>query len=213
MLNESAQDNERAERREITRRVIAGLGNPGKSYSGNRHNIGFMVLDRLAAKHGLKFDKIMFKGLVALGEIGGSKVALVKPQTFMNDSGASVGPLLKFYKSTPADLLVIYDELDVAATEVKLRKSGGSAGHNGMRSLIQHLGTQDFARLRMGIGRPPGQMAPKDFVLQNFSKGELAEIGFAIEKALDAVGLWLTQSVDNAMNRVNASERGSGAEK
>lgn len=202
MLNESAQG---------TRRVIAGLGNPGKAYAGNRHNIGFMVLDHLAAKHGLKFDKIMFKGLMALGEIAGSKVALVKPQTFMNDSGACVGPVLKFYKSTPGDLLVIYDELDVAATEVKLRKGGGSAGHNGMRSLIQHLGTQDFARLRMGIGRPPGQMAPKDFVLQNFSKGELAEMTFAIDKAAGAVAAWLTQSVDNAMNRVNAPERDAGA--
>ena len=200
MLNESAQET----RREDTRRIIAGLGNPGKAYAGNRHNIGFMVLDRLAAKHSLKFDKILFKGLVALGEIQGHKVALVKPQTFMNDSGVCVGPLLKFYKSSAADLLVVFDELDVAATEVRLRKGGGSAGHNGMRSLIQHVGTQDFARLRMGIGRPPGQMAPKDFVLQNFSKGELAEMTFSIEKATDAVSLWMTESVDNAMNRVNA---------
>ena len=199
MLNESA---------ESSRRVIAGLGNPGKAYANNRHNIGFMVLDRLAEKHGLKFDKIMSKGLVALGEIAGRKVVLVKPQTFMNDSGVCVGPVLKFYKSTIADLLVIFDELDVPAAEVRLRKGGGSAGHNGMRSIIQHVGSQDFARLRMGIGRPPGQMAPKDFVLQNFSKAEAAEMTFSIEKAVDAVDLWLTQSIDNAMNRINAPERG-----
>ena len=189
---------------ENRRRVIAGLGNPGKNYANTRHNIGFMVLDRLVEKHHLKFDKMMNRGLVALGEIAHVKVALVKPQTFMNDSGMCVSPLLKFYKSTPDDLLVIYDELDLPAAQVKLRKQGGPAGHNGMRSLIQHLGTQEFARLRMGIGRPPGRMAPKDFVLQDFSKAELIEIDSAIDLAIKGIEHWLTESTDNAMNRVNA---------
>lgn len=192
---------------EIRRRVIAGLGNPGKAYAGNRHNIGFMTLDKLAEAHGLKFDKMMNRGLVALGEIKGCKVALVKPQTFMNDSGTCVSPLLKFYKSTVADLLVIYDELDLPAAQVKLRKQGGPAGHNGMRSLIQHVGTQDFARMRMGIGRPPGRMAPKDFVLQDFSKIELVEMNDAISKAITGVELWLTETMDNAMNKVNGVKK------
>lgn len=198
---------------EIRRRVIAGLGNPGKAYAGNRHNIGFMVLDKLAEAHGLKFDKMMNRGLVALGEIKGSKVALVKPQTFMNDSGACVSPLLKFYKSTVADLLIIYDELDLPAAQVKLRKQGGPAGHNGMRSIIQHIGTQDFARMRMGIGRPPGRMAPKDFVLQDFSKMELAEMSDAITHAIAGVTLWLTETMDNAMNKVNGVKTEDGGRK
>ncbi len=189
---------------ENRRRVIAGLGNPGKNFAGNRHNIGFMVLDRLAAQHRLRFDKMMNRGMVALGDISGVKVALVKPQTFMNDSGVCVSPLLKFYKSTPDDLLVVYDELDLPSGQVKLRKQGGPAGHNGMRSLIQHVGTPDFARLRMGIGRPPGRMAPKDFVLQDFSKMELAELDSTIDRATKGIERWLTDSIDNAMNWVNA---------
>lgn len=189
---------------ENRRRVIAGLGNPGKNFAGNRHNIGFMVLDRLAAQHRLRFDKMMNRGMVALGDISGVKVALVKPQTFMNDSGVCVSPLLKFYKSTPDDLLVVYDELDLPSGQVKLRKQGGPAGHNGMRSLIQHVGTPDFARLRMGIGRPPGRMAPKDFVLQDFSKMELAELNSTIDRATKGIERWLTDSIDNAMNWVNA---------
>ena len=189
---------------ENRRRVIAGLGNPGKNFAGNRHNIGFMVLDRLAAQHRLRFDKMMNRGMVALGDISGVKVALVKPQTFMNDSGMCVSPLLKFYKSTPDDLLVVYDELDLPAGQVKLRKQGGPAGHNGMRSLIQHVGTPDFARLRMGIGRPPGRMEPKDYVLQDFSKMELAELDRTIDRATKGIEHWLTDSIDNAMNWVNA---------
>ena len=195
---------------EIRRRIIAGLGNPGKAYAGNRHNIGFMTVDKLAEAHKLKFDKMMIRGLVALGEIKGCKVALVKPQTFMNDSGTCVGPLLKFYKSTPAELLVIYDELDLPAAQVKLRKQGGPAGHNGMRSMIQHVGTQDFARMRMGIGRPPGRMVPKDFVLQDFSKIELADMSDAITQAINGVALWLTETIDNAMNRVNGKMEDGG---
>jgi PTH1 family peptidyl-tRNA hydrolase len=191
---------------EQRRKLIAGLGNPGRQYANNRHNIGFMVADALAAKYHLRFDKMMNKGIVALGEIEGCKVALVKPQTYMNDSGQCVGPLLKFYKSTPADLLVIYDELDLPAMKVQLRKAGGPAGHNGMRSIIQHVGTQEFARLRMGIGRPPGQMQAKDFVLRDFSSGEVAELRFVVDKAVDGVKLWLTETVENAMNRVNAPE-------
>lgn len=186
------------------RRIIAGLGNPGRQYERTRHNIGFMAVEALARKHGLTFDKMMSKGMVALGEIARVKVALVKPQTFMNTSGTCVGPVLKFYKSTPADLLVLYDELDLPSGQLRMRASGSAGGHNGMKSIIQVIGTQDFPRLRMGIGRPPGRMDPAAYVLQNFGAGELADIDDLIDRTVAAVEVWLTSGVDLAMNRANA---------
>ncbi len=188
---------------EERRRIIVGLGNPGREYAKNRHNIGFLVADALAEKHGLKFTKMMSKGIVALGEIDGAKVALVKPQTFMNVSGECVGPILKFYKSEPSDLLVMFDELDLPAMKLRLLAKGGAGGHNGMRSIIARLGTQDFPRLRCGIGRPPGRMDPKDFVLQNFSSTEMAELADVYNRANKGIVRWLHDSIDNAMNTVN----------
>jgi PTH1 family peptidyl-tRNA hydrolase len=189
------------------RRVIAGLGNPGRQYERNRHNIGFMAVDALARKHGLTFDKMMSKGMVALGEIARAKVALVKPQTFMNTSGQSVGPVLKFYKSSPDDLIVLYDELDLPAGELRMRKGGSAGGHNGMKSIIQTVGTQEFPRLRMGIGRPPGRMDPAAYVLQNFTTGEMADVDDLIERTVSAIEIWLTSGIDLAMNRANAPRK------
>ncbi|MCX6019577.1 MAG: aminoacyl-tRNA hydrolase [Chloroflexi bacterium] len=189
------------------RRVIAGLGNPGRQYERNRHNIGFMAVDELARKHGLTFDKMMSKGMVALGEIARIKVALVKPQTFMNASGQCVGPVLKFYKSTAEDLLVLYDELDLPAGQLRMRKSGSAGGHNGMKSIIQTIGTQEFPRLRMGIGRPPGRMDPAAYVLQNFDAGERADVVELIDRAVAAVEIWLTAGIEPAMNRANAAPK------
>jgi PTH1 family peptidyl-tRNA hydrolase len=186
------------------RRIIAGLGNPGRQYERTRHNIGFMAVDALARKHGLAFDKMMSKGMVALGEIARVKVALVKPQTFMNVSGQCVGPVLKFYKSTAEDLLVLYDELDLPNGQLRMRKSGSAGGHNGMKSIIQTVGTQEFPRLRMGIGRPPGRMDPAAYVLQNFDAGEQADVADLIDRSVAAVELWLTSGIDMAMNRANA---------
>ena len=142
--------------------------------------------------------------MVALGEILRVKVALVKPQTFMNTSGTCVGPVMKFYKSTPADLLVLYDELDLPSGQLRMRASGSAGGHNGMKSIIQTIGTQDFPRLRMGIGRPPGRMDPAAYVLQNFGAGELADIDELIDRTVAAVEIWLTSGIDLAMNRANA---------
>lgn len=189
---------------EDRRRIIAGLGNPGRGYARNRHNVGFMFLDALAEKHGLKFSKMMSKGIVALGEIDGHKVALVKPQTFMNVSGECVGPIARFYKAPPHDVLVIYDELDLPEGQLRLRGKGGAGGHNGMRSLIARLGTGEFPRLRIGIGRPPGRMAPKDYVLQDFEANELAALNEAFDKANEGIRRWLQNGIDNAMNYVNA---------
>jgi PTH1 family peptidyl-tRNA hydrolase len=185
------------------RHIIVGLGNPGREYANNRHNIGFMVVDKLAEKHGLKFSRMMHRGIVALGEIEGRKVALVKPQTFMNLSGESVGPIVKFYKSTPQDVLVIYDELDLPEGQLRMRPKGGAGGHNGMRSVIARIGTQDFPRLRVGVGRPPGRQDPKDFLLDDFSRSELAGLDEIFDKIIAGVRLWLCNGIDNAMNYVN----------
>lgn len=188
---------------EDRRRVIVGLGNPGKQYADNRHNIGFMVVDRLAKQHGLAFTRMMHKGLTALGEIEGHKVALVKPQTYMNLSGDAVGPIVRFYKSPPGDVLVIYDELDLPLGQLRMRPKGGAGGHNGMKSILARLGTEDFPRLRIGVGRPPGRQDPKDYVLNNFSKEELAVLETTFDKALAGIQRWLTEGIDAAMNLVN----------
>jgi peptidyl-tRNA hydrolase, PTH1 family len=185
------------------RYVIAGLGNPGRQYEKNRHNIGFMAVDLLAKRHALKFDKMMNRGLVALGEINGAKVALIKPQTFMNASGESVVPLLKFYKSPPGHLLVLYDELDIPSGQIRMRKSGSAGGHNGMKSIIQRLSSQDFPRGRLGIGRPPGRMDPAAYVLQDFDRGELPSVEALLDKAVRGAEIWLKDGIDLAMNRVN----------
>ncbi|GIV83279.1 MAG: peptidyl-tRNA hydrolase [Candidatus Roseilinea sp.] len=185
------------------RRIIVGLGNPGKQYANNRHNAGFMVVDRLAERHGLKFTRMMHKGIVALGEIEGHKVALVKPQTFMNLSGESVAPIVQFYKSEPSDLLVVYDELDLPAGQLRMRPKGGSGGHNGMKSVIARLGSEDFPRLRIGVGRPPGRRDPKDFLLDDFTRDELTALEPAFDRAVEGIRRWLRDGIDNAMNFVN----------
>lgn len=190
--------------------IIAGLGNPGKQYAATRHNAGFQALDRMAARHGLSFTKMMSRGLVALGEIAGNKVALVKPQTFMNESGVCVGPVMKFFKSDPASLIVVYDELDIPAGNLRLRKNGGSGGHNGMKSIITHIGTQDFARLRVGIGRPPGRMDSADYVLTPFAKSELALMQLTYERAAESIERWMTEGIDRAMNWANAGQEDDG---
>lgn len=186
------------------RRIIVGLGNPGKQYANNRHNAGFMLVDRLAERHGLKFTRMMHRGIVALGEIEGHKVALVKPQTFMNLSGESVAPIVRFYKSEPSDLLVAYDELDLPAGQLRMRPKGGSGGHNGMKSIIARLGNEDFPRLRIGVGRPPGRRDPKDFLLDDFTRDELAMLEPAFDRAIEGIRRWLSDGIDNAMNFVNA---------
>ncbi|MCS7054773.1 MAG: aminoacyl-tRNA hydrolase [Thermoflexales bacterium] len=186
------------------RRIIVGLGNPGKQYAHNRHNAGFMAVDRLADRHGLKFTRMMHKGIVALGEIEGCKVALVKPQTFMNLSGESVVPIVRFYKSEPSDLLVTYDELDLPLGQLRMRPKGGSGGHNGMKSIIARLGSEDFPRLRIGVGRPPGRRDPKDFLLDDFTPDEMAALDPTLDRAVEGIRRWLTDGIDNAMNFVNA---------
>ena len=187
----------------VQRRIIAGLGNPGKGYSRSRHNAGFNVVDRLAEKHGLKFTKMMNRAMVAMGNIAGQKVILVKPQTFMNDSGSSVGPIARYYKVAAQDVMVVYDDLDLAVAQLRMRKMGSSGGHNGMKSIIQNLGSQEFARLRVGVGRPKGRMRTPDHVLQDFSKEEQETLTFVLQRATEAVLAFIDEGIVAGMNKYN----------
>lgn len=183
--------------------LIVGLGNPGRRYRGNRHNVGFRCVDRLAALHGLTFDKRQKKGRLALGNIRERRVVLLKPQTFMNKSGEAVVPIANFYSIPPEQMLVIYDDLDLPPGSLRLRPGGGSGGHKGMRSIIEQMGRQDFPRLRIGIGRPPGRMDPAAYVLQDFPPDEEPQIAETLERATAAIEVWLTEGLDAAMTQYN----------
>ena len=153
-------------------KLFVGLGNPGAKYAGNRHNIGFMALDGIASDHGFSPWKAQFKGLVSQGNLGPEKVLLLKPQTFMNVSGESVRPAMDFWKLTPADITVFHDELDLAPGKARVKAGGGHAGHNGLRSMHQHLGTDAYGRVRLGIGHPGHKDAVAAYVLNDFAKSE-----------------------------------------
>ena len=183
--------------------LIVGLGNPGKKYANHRHNIGFQIIDLLAQRHNLTFDKKEKHARVAKGMIGPHKVMLAKPQTYMNDSGRAVQGLVNFYKIPLTQLLIVVDHLDLQFCKMRLRPKGGSGGQNGMKSIIRELGKQEFARLRVGIGRPAGRMDPAAYVLQDFSKQQEQEMSILRQEAGDAIELWLAQGIDIAMNRYN----------
>jgi PTH1 family peptidyl-tRNA hydrolase len=189
---------------DVERYLIVGLGNPGPRYAANRHNVGFRCLERLAAAHELTFDKRQRKARVALGAICGRRVVLAQPQTFMNDSGRSVAPLAQFYQVPPERLLVVYDDLDLPLETLRMRPEGGSGGHKGLRSIIEQLGDQNFARLRIGIGRPPGQMDPAAYVLQDFVADEEPLVEEMLGRAVAAIETWLTEGVEMAMSRHNS---------
>ena len=185
------------------RYLIVGLGNPGSKYSGNRHNTGFMTIDHAAKRHSIRFGKLQSKAAVATGQMVGRNVLLAKPQSYMNNSGQPVRSLVDFYKIPVERLIVVYDDLDLPSGTVRLRPEGGSGGQNGMKDIIQHLGTREFARLRMGIGRPQGRMDPVDYVLQNFGKDEWEVMQIALDTAVDALETWLTDGIQLAMSRYN----------
>ncbi len=188
--------------------LIIGLGNPGRAYAENRHNIGFRIADRLAAAHDLKFDKMQQRAIIASGRIDDRRVIIAKPQTYMNDSGRSVSALLRFYKVPMERLLVIFDDLDLPFGTIRLRSDGGAGGHNGMRSIIGQLGTNQFARLRFGIGRPPGRMDPAAFVLQDFSREEVLELDRLIDRAVQAIETFTHTGIGVAMNKFNSTPAG-----
>lgn len=183
--------------------LIIGLGNPGPKYANHRHNIGFQIVDLLAQRHNLTFDKKEKKAKVAKGMIGAHKVLLAKPQTYMNDSGQAVRGIVNFYKVPLSHLIIIVDDLDLPFGRMRLRPKGGSGGQNGIKSIIRELGKPDFARLRVGIGRPPGRMDPAAYVLQNFSKQQETEMSILRQEAADALEFWMAQGIERTMNRYN----------
>jgi peptidyl-tRNA hydrolase, PTH1 family len=185
--------------------LVVGLGNPGPNYASTRHNLGFMVADLLAGRMGEKFKVHKKSGAeVVTGRLAGRSVVLAKPRVYMNESGRQVGPLSKFYSVPPADVVIVHDELDIDFGKIRLKFGGGVAGHNGLRSVASALGTSDFQRVRVGIGRPPGQKSGASFVLENFSKAERPEVPVICEQAADAVELLIAQGLEPAQNTVHA---------
>lgn len=184
-------------------KVIVGLGNPGPKYAYTRHNIGFLTIDAISAELNVEVNQAKFKSLIGETSRNGHKVLLVKPMTFMNLSGEALREIVHFYKLPIDNLLVIYDDLDLPHGSVKLRFKGGSAGHNGLKSIIQHLGTEEFKRIKMGIGRPKdGQVV--DYVLGRFAPDEMASINQAIEKAKEASLAFLSEDdFSRVMNKFN----------
>lgn len=185
--------------------LVVGLGNPGPQYAKTRHNIGFMVADLLAARMGAAFKVHKKSGAdIVTGRLGHRPVVLAKPRTFMNESGRQVGPLAKFYSVLPTDLIVIHDELDIEFSQIRLKLGGGEGGHNGLRSIANALGTKNFQRVRVGIGRPPGRKDPAAFVLENFSATERTEVPTLCELAADACELLIDVGLEAAQNQVHA---------
>ncbi len=185
--------------------LVVGLGNPGPRYETTRHNLGFLVADILADRIGSGFKAHKRSGAeVATGRLGGRSVVLAKPRVYMNESGRQVGPLANFYSVAPADVIAIHDELDIDFGRIRLKLGGGEGGHNGVRSVASALGTRDFRRVRIGIGRPPGRKDAATYVLENFTPAERREVGTICEQAADATELLIQLGVEAAQNTVHA---------
>ncbi|SFK14001.1 aminoacyl-tRNA hydrolase [Amycolatopsis sacchari] len=184
--------------------LLVGLGNPGPRYAGNRHNVGFMVLDELAARVGGRFKAHKGGAEVVEGRLAGRRVVLAKPRSFMNLSGGPVAGTAKFYKLEPAGVVVVHDELDLPFGSLKLKLGGGDNGHNGLRSITKSLGTKEYYRVRFGIGRPPGRMDPADFVLKDFSTVERKELPFEVDRCADAVEALISKGLVAAQNTFHA---------
>lgn len=192
----------------IERVMIVGLGNPGKEYRENRHNVGFMAVDQLAEKFGITLGKVQSKAILGEGKVGDIRVMLVKPQTFMNLSGQAVASLVRFYKIPLDRILVIHDDLDLPLGTLRLRPGGGSGGQKGIASIIERLGTQEFPRMRVGIGRPPGRMDAADYVLQDFSKQDKEELVFLFQRAAEAIDVFIHTDLQTTMNQFNGGSNG-----
>lgn len=188
--------------------LVVGLGNPGKQYAGNRHNVGFIVADLLASRVGAKFGRSKrVQGEVAEGRIGfgGPKLVLLKPLTFMNLSGSPVVSLAQFFKVPVANVIAVHDELDVPFGQVRAKRGGGEGGHNGLRSMSKSLASKEYARVRFGVGRPPGRQDPADYVLSDFSGSERKELDFLVDRAADVVEAIVLEGVEWAQNKYHGS--------
>jgi PTH1 family peptidyl-tRNA hydrolase len=180
--------------------LVVGLGNPGPSYAGNRHNVGFMVADLLADRAGGRFKAHKGRADTIEGRLAGERVVLAKPKSYMNVSGGPVASLRDFFKVPVERIIVVHDELDIPWATLRLKRGGGDNGHNGLRSLTTSLGNRDYLRVRFGVGRPPGRQDPADFVLKDFSAAERKELPFHIDRAADAVEALLTGTLEAAQN-------------
>jgi PTH1 family peptidyl-tRNA hydrolase len=188
--------------------LVVGLGNPGREYAGNRHNVGFMVADLLASRVGGKFGRPKRAvAEVAEGRLGfgGPKLILAKPLTFMNLSGAPVVALAQFFKVPVDNIVAVHDELDVPYGQVRVKRGGGEGGHNGLRSMSKSLGSKEYARVRFGIGRPPGRQDPADYVLSDFAGAERKELEFLVDRAADVVEAVVLEGVEWAQNKYHGS--------
>ncbi|MBG0964239.1 aminoacyl-tRNA hydrolase [Bacillus sp. SRB1LM] len=185
-------------------KLIVGLGNPGREYELTRHNIGFMAIDELAKRWNISLNEQKFKGVFGAGFVNGEKVILLKPLTYMNLSGESIRPLMDYYKIDVEDFVVLYDDLDIPVGKLRLRMKGSAGGHNGVKSTISHLGTQEFQRIRMGIDRPKNGMKVVDYVLGRFTSEEIPDVNHSIEKAADACEEWLNKPFLQIMNTFNS---------
>ncbi len=185
--------------------ILVGLGNPGRRYARHRHNVGFLAIDRLAATGGISIDRRRTQATVGEGEVAGQHVLLVKPRTYMNASGTAVGPLVRRTGTPLGGLLVLYDDLDLPLGRIRLRAQGGAGGHNGMRSIIAALGSQEFPRLRIGIGRPEARgRSTIQHVLGGFSAEERQMLDDAMDRVVQAAELFLEKGIERAMDRYNA---------
>lgn len=185
--------------------IIVGLGNPGRAFRETRHNIGFMLVSRLAERLAIEFSRMESKSLVTKGDYMGHRLILVKPMTYMNLSGQAVSSLVRFYKISLENLLVVYDDVDLPLSTLRLRPGGGAGGHKGLQSIIQQVGTNDFPRFRMGIGRPPRKKRAASYVLKDFSTNEKEFLPVILDRGIDATLTYVTDGIDTAMNQYNSS--------
>ena len=186
--------------------LVVGLGNPGPAYRGNRHNVGFLVLDLLAERVGGRFSKHKTRADVVEGRLGlppAPRVVLAEPRSYMNESGGPVAGLCGFYKIPVEQLVVVHDELDLPYGSLRLKRGGGDNGHNGLRSITRSLGSREYLRVRFGVGRPPGRMDPADYVLRDFSPTERKDLAFHVDRAADAVETLVRDGLESAQNRYN----------
>lgn len=183
--------------------IIVGLGNPGKKYEHTRHNVGFDVIDRFAEKHDIKVDRLKHKALIGESRISGEKVVLIKPQTYMNLSGESLISAVNFYKPDMDKVVVVYDDIDIDIGHIRIRKKGSAGSHNGMKSIISNLSTQDFPRFRVGVGRPDSGRDLADFVLSRVSKTEEDKMMESIDNTVSALEVMIESDLDLAMNKYN----------
>lgn len=196
------ETNPEPETRAPQRFLIVGLGNPGREHKKNRHNIGFMAIDQLAETWGISLGKVQQRAITGQGRVGEDTIILAKPQTYMNSSGDAVGPLARYFKVPTENVLVIYDEIDIPFGALRIRSKGGSGGHNGMKSIINHLG-QDFPRIRIGVGRPQGKMPPAAYVLQDFKGAEWDIVTELLAGTVAAVNTFIREGIDLSMSRHN----------